>query len=101
MERASPPEDLLHNLFEHRAEAVPANPAVLCGGQALSYRELEKQANQLARFLRSKKVGKGSVVGLLLPRSPDVYVALSAAARSCFTTPKWRKALRWETYRCS
>src|SRR6266487_3193284 len=80
MERASQPEHLLHNLFEGRA--APANPAVLCGGQTLSYGELEKRANQLARFLRSRLIGKGCVVGLLLPRSPDVYVAVLGILKS-------------------
>jgi non-ribosomal peptide synthetase-like protein len=82
MERARQPEHLLHNLFEARAEAAPANPAALCGGQALSYAELEKRANQLARFLRSKQIDKGCIVGLLLPRSPDVYVALLGILKS-------------------
>ena len=42
----------------------------------MTYGELERRANQLARFLRSRGVRRGDCVGLWLPRSIDVYVAL-------------------------
>ena len=42
----------------------------------MTYGELERRANQLARFLRSRGVRRGDCVGLWLPRSMDAYVAL-------------------------
>ena len=75
-------EQLLHELFERQAESEPGNIALVCGGKKMTYAELEQRANQLARFLRANAVGKGSVVGLLLPRSADVYVALLAILKA-------------------
>ena len=42
----------------------------------MTYGELERRANQLARFLRHQGVRRGDCVGLWLPRSMDAYVAL-------------------------
>ncbi len=70
------PAALLHELFERQAEARPAQPALVCAGESVSYADLERRANQLARFLRKLGVGRGDCVGLLLPRSLEVYVAL-------------------------
>jgi non-ribosomal peptide synthetase-like protein len=67
---------LLHELFERQADARPDEAAVVCGGARMTYGELEARANQVARFLRARGVVRGDCVGLLLPRSPEVYVAL-------------------------
>src|SRR5689334_4091064 len=74
--------ELLHELFERQAELTPGHQALSCAGQEMSYAELEKRANQLARFLRSQGIGKDCAVGLLLPRSADVYVALLAVLKA-------------------
>ena len=42
----------------------------------MTYGELERRANQLARFLRNRGVRRGDCIGLGLPRSLDAYVAL-------------------------
>src|ERR1700704_4216076 len=76
------PEQLLHQLFERQAASQPGNIALVCAGKKVTYAELEKRANQLARFLKAKAIGKDSVVGLLLPRSADVYVALLAILKA-------------------
>ena len=67
---------LLHELFERRARERVRATAVICGESSLSYGELEERANRLARMLRSRGVERGDCVGLLLPRSLEVYVAL-------------------------
>jgi len=67
---------LLHELFERQADVRPQAPAVLFGGGRITYRELEERANRLARLLRSRGIGRGDCVGMLLPRSPQVYVTL-------------------------
>jgi non-ribosomal peptide synthetase-like protein len=63
-------------LFEQQAEASADKLALVCGEKQMTYGELERRANQLARFLRSRGVRRGDCVGLWLPRSIDVYVAL-------------------------
>jgi acetyl-CoA synthetase len=48
----------------------------------LSYADLEARSNQFANVLRRFGVGEGDVVALLLPRSPDLYVAVLGALKN-------------------
>jgi amino acid adenylation domain-containing protein len=66
----------LHQLFEQQAERTPTAPALVFGEEQLSYAELNRRANQLARYLRNRGVGVESRVGLYLERSPEMLVAL-------------------------
>src|SRR6185295_10755937 len=43
--RALSTGDCLHRLFAAQAARAPESPAVTCGGESLSYRELEERAN--------------------------------------------------------
>ena len=81
-EAGSRPPELLHELFESQAKARANHMALVCGSERLDYGELERRANQLARFLRGSGVKTGDCVGLLLPRSIDVYVALLAILKA-------------------
>ena len=49
-----------------------------CGENVLTYRELDDQANQLARFLSASGVSSNSLVGLCVDRSAEMLVALVA-----------------------
>src|SRR5260221_1225802 len=73
---------LLHEFFERTADAHPAQTAVVFGRQAITYRELDQRANRLARFLKSRNIGRGDSVAMLLPRSPEVYVTLLAILKT-------------------
>ncbi|MCQ8195327.1 amino acid adenylation domain-containing protein [Streptomyces rugosispiralis] len=55
--------------------AAPDVVAVRCGEVALSYGELDRRANRLARLLVGVGVGRESRVALCLARSVDVVVA--------------------------
>src|SRR5688572_6829822 len=68
--------ELLHRIFEKRADAQPNAIAVASGDERISYLELEQRANRIARRLRTLGVRRGSRVGLLLPRSADAYAAM-------------------------
>jgi non-ribosomal peptide synthetase-like protein len=80
--RLSPPGDLLHRFFETQAAQRPKQVALECGGQRLTYDQLDRAANQLAYWLRSRGVARGSLVALWLPRSVDAYVALLAVLKA-------------------
>ena len=75
--QAAPPgAEALHAIFETQADARPEAVAVVFGGEETTYASLESPANRLARHLRRRGVGRGSVVAMLLPRSVDAYAAL-------------------------
>src|SRR6185437_11333637 len=75
-EVAYPQDRLLHELFERQVERTPDAPAVVCEGQSLSYRELNRRANRLARHLRSRGVGPDQRVGICVERSLEMVVGL-------------------------
>ncbi|HBP38288.1 MAG TPA: non-ribosomal peptide synthetase [Clostridiales bacterium] len=63
-------------LFARQAARSPEAPAVTLGDRTLSYGELNAKANILARFLRGRGVGPEKIVALLLPRVPEMIVAI-------------------------
>ncbi|MDH6707869.1 amino acid adenylation domain-containing protein [Kitasatospora sp. MAA19] len=77
------PADLcVHELVEEQARLTPDAVAVRCGAQRLTYRELDCRANQLARHLRARGARPERLVGVCLPRSADLVVALLAVLKS-------------------
>ncbi len=67
---------LLHEFFEAQADARPQAIALIIEGRRITYSELEQQANRLARYLHKQRVGPGSIVAILLPRSLNAYTAI-------------------------
>jgi len=74
--------DLLHELFEVQADLHPDNVALEFAGARVTYAELERRANKLARFIRAAGAGRGQIVGILLCRSVEVYVAMLAVLKA-------------------
>ncbi|MEM9293643.1 MAG: amino acid adenylation domain-containing protein [Acidobacteriota bacterium] len=70
------PEELLPQQILHWARRVPRAAAVFCDGRRLDYGELGRGAGAVARELRERGVGAGDRVGLFLPRSPEMIIAL-------------------------
>lgn len=62
--------------FERQARLHPDRPAVLFRERQLTYRELNEQANQVARFLREKGVKENSIVGLMMERSVELVTGM-------------------------
>jgi amino acid adenylation domain-containing protein len=59
----------VHELFEAQVERAPDAVALVFGEEELTYRELDRRANRLARHLKRSGVGCESRVGVLLDRS--------------------------------
>ncbi|MFB6583975.1 amino acid adenylation domain-containing protein, partial [Streptomyces sp. NPDC056402] len=76
------PHATLPALFEAQVDRTPDGIAVVCDGVELAYRELNEQANRLARYLVGQGVGPESVVALLMERSVDLVVALLAVLKA-------------------
>jgi amino acid adenylation domain-containing protein len=72
----APESDCLHELFAVQAARTPDALAVVSEGERLNYRELDQRSNQLAHHLRALGIGPDAVVGVSLPRSPALIVAL-------------------------
>ncbi|MFD8804341.1 amino acid adenylation domain-containing protein, partial [Streptomyces sp. NPDC059597] len=76
------PETTLTTLFEERVRATPAAVALTSGEVSLSYRELNDRANRLAHALIARGAGPERLVGLALPRSADLVVAVLAVLKA-------------------
>jgi amino acid adenylation domain-containing protein len=72
----SPPPPAVPRLVEAQAERIPDGTAVACGSERITFRELNEQANRLAHRLRSLGVDREVRVGVCLPRSIPLVVAL-------------------------
>jgi amino acid adenylation domain-containing protein len=72
----------LHELFVEQAARTPEAVAVSSGSERISYRELDRRSNQLARLLNVLGVETGTFVGICLDRSIDLLVALLGVLKS-------------------
>ena len=66
----------INELFEAQTARTPAAVALIAGEQSLTYAELNRRANCLAKDLQMKGVGAESVVGVLMRRTPEMLVSL-------------------------
>ncbi|MGB8347038.1 MAG: condensation domain-containing protein, partial [Ktedonobacteraceae bacterium] len=66
----------LHQLFEAQVEKTPEALAVACEKEHLTYRELNRRANGLARHLQSLGIGPDVPVGICLERSTEMLVCI-------------------------
>ncbi len=75
--KANYPKDAcIHHLFEAQVERNPDVVAVVFDTQQLTYRELNRRANQLAHHLRQLGVGPDVLVGICVERSLEMVVGL-------------------------
>ena len=75
------PGERLHHLFERRCDRFGDRAAVVTDAGAVTYRELDERANQVARHLIGQGIGAGDRVALLFDKSVDTYVALLAVLK--------------------
>jgi len=80
--RSSAPRAAIHGWFEEQVERSPELPALVFEEERLTYAELNRRANRLARCLRFLGVGPDVPVLLYMDRSLDLVVALLAALKA-------------------
>ncbi|HEY7167532.1 MAG TPA: non-ribosomal peptide synthase/polyketide synthase, partial [Candidatus Binatia bacterium] len=71
-----PGDRCIHQLFEEQAELNPDATAVIFDDQQITYRELNRQANQVAHYLQKRGVGPESIVAVCIERSLAMVVGL-------------------------
>jgi amino acid adenylation domain-containing protein len=74
--RDYPQDKCIHQLFEEQVERTPEAVAVIFGDQQLTYQELNRQANQLAHYLRKLGIRPELLVGICMERSLEMVVGL-------------------------
>ena len=79
--------NIVHNCVDkHQDSAICEQSAVIWEGEegttkALTYRELYEQVNKTANALRLLGLGKGDAIGLFMPMTPEIVVAMLAVAK--------------------
>lgn len=79
--------NIVHNCVDkYQQTTIADQPAVIWEGEegetrTLTYRELYEQVNRAANALRSLGLGKGDAVGLFMPMTPEIVVAMLAVAK--------------------
>ncbi len=68
----------VHQMIAEQAGRTPDKIAVTARGRSLTYAELDRRANQLARYLHARGVGPDVMVGLNVERSVDLAVCVLA-----------------------
>jgi len=81
-EAAPTGEPLFHALVDEQVRRDPDARAVVMAGEAISYRELDRRADRLARRLARLGVGPERVVAVLLERSIEWVVAVLGVLRA-------------------
>lgn len=74
--------ECIHELFESQVKRTPNATAVVCRDDRLSYDELNRRANQLARCLRALGIGPEQSVGVCLERSVETVIGLLATLKA-------------------
>jgi len=74
--------NLLHEAFEAQVRRTPECTALEYEGQSLTYAELNRRANRLARLLRSQGVARETLVGVLAERSFEMVASLYAVLKA-------------------
>jgi amino acid adenylation domain-containing protein len=70
------PEKCIHQLVEAQVARTPNAVAVVCEGQSLTYGELNRRSNQLAHYLRTRGIGRETLVAMCMERSLDMIVGI-------------------------
>ncbi|MFG2695669.1 amino acid adenylation domain-containing protein [Kitasatospora sp. NPDC048407] len=83
----------MHDLFRWSAERTPDATALVDGERRIGYRQLDDASDHFAAALEDAGVGPGRIVPLLLPRGPELVVAMLAVlkrgAAYAALDPRW------------
>nr|WP_281499690.1 non-ribosomal peptide synthetase/type I polyketide synthase [Muricauda sp. SCSIO 64092] len=75
-------EKTLVDLFEEQARSTPENVALVYQDRTLTYRELDRRSNQLARYLKGQGSGPEALVGICIERSLEMVIGILGILKS-------------------
>ena len=78
---AVPRTTLVEMVAVHAAQ-TPAQIALIAGEKKITYAELERQTNRLARYLRRRGLRRGAAAGICLEHAPDLLSAILAVMKA-------------------
>jgi len=71
----------LHHLLQQACLQFGANEAIVTDEAMITYRDLDRRANQVGRYLLDQGIEPGDRVGLLFEKSVETYIALLAVMK--------------------
>ena len=74
--------DNIVSLLERQVEETPEKLAFICGGEEITYSQLNKQANKLAHCLRNSGVKEESLIPICINPNLDMMVAICAILKA-------------------
>jgi amino acid adenylation domain-containing protein len=77
-----PRDAAIHQVFEEQARRTPSSVALVFEDARVTYDELNRRANRLARRLQKLGVRRDLPVGVCLDRSPEMVTALLAVLKA-------------------
>ncbi|MBV9556770.1 MAG: amino acid adenylation domain-containing protein, partial [Pseudolabrys sp.] len=72
----------LNHVIEDACARFADSAAVITDAGTLTYRELDRRANQVARYLIEQGIKPGDRVGLLFDKSADTYITMLAVMKA-------------------
>ncbi|WP_075343710.1 non-ribosomal peptide synthetase [Tenacibaculum agarivorans] len=70
------------DLFANQVKKSSRATAVVYKGEKITYKELHKKSNQLARYLQNQGIQKDSLVGICMERSLDMIIGILGVLKS-------------------
>jgi amino acid adenylation domain-containing protein len=81
-ERPYPQDRPIHELFAEQAARTPERVALVGDRGQVSYRELDRRANQLGHYLQRLGIGTEALVGIYVERSIEMVVGVLGALKA-------------------
>ncbi|MEL6558318.1 MAG: amino acid adenylation domain-containing protein [Bacteroidota bacterium] len=77
-----PTDQTILDLFELQVQKAPDATAFVFNEKAVSYQNLDKQSNQLARYLIENQISSGDFVGVCLERGTELIISILGILKS-------------------
>lgn len=76
-----PPNNLIQDYFDQEVKKNPSKIAICFEEEQITYQELAKQSKILAAHMQMAGIRQGDYVGIYIPMSPNIIIAMLATLR--------------------